>query len=161
MALVNAAEAASAGSSSRASRHDRRRGGEPKLTFDIDVVVHLSRGDIERFIALFSEGDFYCPPSDVIQIECARRTHGHFNLIHPESGFKADIYPDAQDPLHQWAFNNRVRVALTMDLSVWIAPAEYVIIRKLEYFREGGSEKHLEDIGKMFPQAPRRWISTS
>ena len=30
-----------------------------------------------------------------------------------------------------------------------LAPPEYVIIRKLEYFREGGSEKHLRDIRSM------------
>lgn len=29
---------------------------------------------------------------------------------------------------------------------MWIAPAEYVIARKLEYYSEGGSEKHLRDI---------------
>jgi hypothetical protein len=28
----------------------------------------------------------------------------------------------------------------------WLAPVEYVILRKLEYYREGGSEKHLRDI---------------
>ncbi len=28
----------------------------------------------------------------------------------------------------------------------WIAPPEYVILRKLEYYREGGSQKHLDDI---------------
>jgi len=27
-----------------------------------------------------------------------------------------------------------------------IAPVEYVILRKLEYYSEGGSEKHLRDI---------------
>jgi hypothetical protein len=27
-----------------------------------------------------------------------------------------------------------------------MTPQEYVILRKLEYFREGGSEKHLRDI---------------
>ena len=32
---------------------------------------------------------------------------------------------------------------------VWIAPPEYVIIRKLQYHREGGSEKHLKDIAGM------------
>jgi hypothetical protein len=32
---------------------------------------------------------------------------------------------------------------------IWIAPPEYVIVRKLEYFREGGSEKHLHDIEGM------------
>ena len=28
----------------------------------------------------------------------------------------------------------------------WLAPIEYVILRKLEYYREGESEKHLRDI---------------
>jgi hypothetical protein len=32
---------------------------------------------------------------------------------------------------------------------VVVAPPEYVIVRKLEYFREGGSEKHLRDIRSM------------
>ena len=32
---------------------------------------------------------------------------------------------------------------------VWLAPPEYVILRKLEYYREGGSEKHLRDIASM------------
>ena len=27
-----------------------------------------------------------------------------------------------------------------------LAPPEYVIVRKLEYFQEGGSEKHIRDI---------------
>jgi hypothetical protein len=57
-----------------------------------------------------------------------------------------------EDPLHQWAFKNRRHVELTKNLSVWVAPPEYVIIRKLEYFREGASEKHLEDIRKMLSQ---------
>ena len=30
-----------------------------------------------------------------------------------------------------------------------LAPPEYVIVRKLEYYREGGSEKHLRDIRAM------------
>ena len=30
--------------------------------------------------------------------------------------------------------------------TTWVAPPEYVIVRKLEFFREGGSEKHLRDI---------------
>jgi hypothetical protein len=32
---------------------------------------------------------------------------------------------------------------------VRVAPPEYVIVRKLEYYREGGSEKHLRDIAGM------------
>ncbi len=35
------------------------------------------------------------------------------------------------------------------DLCLLVAPPEYVIVRKLEYFREGGSQKHLRDIRSM------------
>jgi hypothetical protein len=126
--------------------------GEPRLTHDIDVVIHLSKTDLSRFSSFFPLEQYYCPPEEVIQIETRRRPFGHFNLIHHESGLKADIYPDADDPLHQWAFTNKKRVDMGSGLALWLAPPEYVIIRKLEYFREGGSEKHLEDIGKMLPQ---------
>ncbi len=125
--------------------------GEPRLTLDIDLVIHLANEDIDRFISMFPEDRYYCPPSEVIQVENRRDIHGHFNLIHPESGLKADIYPSSKDPLHAWAFKNRRRVTIG-DIEIWLAPPEYVIIRKLEYFREGGSQKHLEDIAKMLPQ---------
>lgn len=32
---------------------------------------------------------------------------------------------------------------------VWLAPPEYVVVQKLEFFREGGSETHLRDIRGM------------
>jgi len=33
--------------------------------------------------------------------------------------------------------------------TVWVAPIEYVILMKLVYFRDGGSERHLRDISAM------------
>ncbi len=126
--------------------------GEPRLTHDIDVVLHLSQKDIAKFTLFFPLDHYYCPPEEVIQIESRRRPFGHFNLIHHESGLKADVYPDVGDPLHQWAFKNRRRVSIGNRAELWLAPPEYIIIRKLEYFREGGSEKHIGDIKKMMPQ---------
>jgi len=41
---------------------------------------------------------------------------------------------------------NRRRITLNPEYSIWIAPPEYVVIRKLEYYQEGRSEKHLNDI---------------
>lgn len=132
--------------------------GEPRLTLDVDVVIHLDQRDTGRFIQLFADDSYYCPPAEVIRIECARRSHGHFNLIHPESGLKADVYPATEDPLHQWALQNRRRESLGDHLTIWLAPPEYVIIRKLEYFREGGSEKHLSDIRGMLSQLPQETL---
>jgi len=37
---------------------------------------------------------------------------------------------------------------------VHVAPLEYVIVRKLEFYREGGSEKHLRDIEALGIEPP-------
>jgi hypothetical protein len=66
-------------------------------------------------------------------------------VIHLASQFKADIYLAGRDPLHAWALAQRRRIDLGGS-GAWIAPPEYVIVRKLEYLREGGSDKHLRDI---------------
>lgn len=52
--------------------------------------------------------------------------------------------------LDAWALRHRQRraydeAAPEQDL-LWVAPPEYVILRKLEYFRESNHEKHLRDI---------------
>lgn len=119
--------------------------GEPRLTNDIDVVMDLAPAEVEAFLNIFPIEKFYCPPSEVIFVEIARSQRGHFNLIHHETGFKADIYTLGRDRLNRWGFNNRKLIKLEDD-ELWLAPVEYVILRKLEYYREGQSEKHLRDI---------------
>jgi len=119
--------------------------GEPRLTHDIDLVIKLDDDDAERFAEAFPIEDFYCPPPEVIVLEAGRRRRGHFNLIHHETGFKADIYLSGTDQLHHWALNNRKPTDMHGE-TFWTAPVEYVILRKLEYYREGRSEKHLRDI---------------
>ena len=122
--------------------------GEPRLTHDIDLVVEMAEKDAKGIIEAFPSEQFYCPPIDVIRLEIRRSTRGHFNLIHHESGFKADIYTVGEDELHHWAMSRRIKVQVVEE-PVWVAPPEYVILRKLEYYREGKSEKHLRDIASM------------
>ena len=122
--------------------------GEYRVTNDVDLVVVLVPSDVAKITAAFPLEEFYCPPADVIGEEAAREEHGHFNLIHHETGFKADIYIASKDSLNQWGFQRRHEVQFEGSV-LWIAPPEYVIIGKLEFFREGGSEKHLRDIHGM------------
>jgi hypothetical protein len=49
------------------------------------------------------------------------------------------------DPLHLWGLSH-VKIAEFDGDSFKIAPPEYVVIRKLEFYQEGGSEKHLHDV---------------
>jgi hypothetical protein len=121
--------------------------GEPRLTHDIDIVVALAMKDVHAFVEAFPLDDFYCPPEDVLAIEVRRGHRGHCNLIHHATGFKADIYI-AFDELHRWALAHRRKLDLD-GMAIHLAPVEYVIVRKLEYYREGKSEKHLRDIRAM------------
>jgi hypothetical protein len=123
--------------------------GEPRLTNDIDIILHVARPDLPKIVEAFPLDSFYCPTEDVLQIETRRKRRGHFNLIHHETGHKADIYLCGDDPLHVWGFSKRRKIDLGEAGSLWVAPPEYVILRKLEYFREGGSEKHKTDIQGM------------
>lgn len=119
--------------------------GEPRMTHDIDLVIELSQEDAQHFANAFPIKTFYCPPADIIKVETGRRHRGHFNLIHHETGFKADIYLSGIDPLHEWALKKRRKIKLESEYA-WVAPVEYVILRKLEYYKEGKSGKHLRDI---------------
>jgi hypothetical protein len=119
--------------------------GEPRLTADIDVVLLLRLRDIPALQSAFPDIDYYVPPEEIMRDAVAQSARGMFNLVHHRSQFKADIYLAARDPLHAWALEHRRRIDLA-GAGAWIAPPEYVILRKLEFLREGGSDKHLRDI---------------
>lgn len=85
-----------------------------------------------------------------------RAQRGHFNLIHHESGFKADIYLAGADSLHVWGLAHR-HIAEIEGGKVSFAPPEYVILRKLQFYREGRSSKHLRDIHRMINVLGPEW----
>lgn len=122
--------------------------GDPRFTRDIDVVLALPAQTIEPLIATFDEREYYVPPDETLREESGRPAGGHFNVIHRETALRADVYLAGDDPLHAWAFQRRRRVD-TEGLGIWVAPVEYVILRKLEYFLLTGSDRHLRDVSMM------------
>ena len=120
--------------------------GQPRVTNDLDVVLSLNNVTRAALLQAFPDSEFYVPPESVIRAEEARPQRGHFNLIHHDSGFKADIYLTGSDPLHAWAMPLRRRLPWGENFSIAVAPPEYVVLRKLEFYREGGSSKHPADI---------------
>jgi hypothetical protein len=122
--------------------------GEPRLTHHVVLLVVLDREHIARLPEVFPPAEFYCPPTEVIAVELAREQRGDFNIIHHETGFKADVYLSGRDPLHTWGLARARQLKVEGQVLI-VAPPEYVILRKLEYYREGGSEKHLRDIRSM------------
>jgi len=122
--------------------------GEPRLTNDVDFVAFLNHTNIGQLPQIFPAADFYLPPPEVITAEAAREQRGHFNIVHLDTSFKADIYLTGRDDFNAWAFRHKRQMEFEGE-PLMLAPPEYVIVRKLEYYREGGSEKHLRDIRAM------------
>lgn len=117
--------------------------GEPRLTNDIDIVVDLPRERTAEFAASFPAGEFYVS-EEAIQRAVNRRTQ--FNVIHPASGLKVDVMIPAPTPFNASRFRRTRRLKPAADYEATFASPEDVILKKLEYYREGGSEKHLRDI---------------
>jgi hypothetical protein len=127
--------------------------GRPRLTLDADLVLALLPSRIAGLPELFPAEKFYLPPEEILIAETRHDSRGHFNIIHLASGMKADCYLPGRNPLAHWELKNRRR--LTTDFGeAWFAPPESVIVNKLLFFKEGGSEKHLEDIRSMLESTP-------
>ncbi len=114
---------------------------EPRLTLDIDLAVAIPAERLSELRRRFPEPDFYTPPEDILASEIQRDCRAHFSIIHLPTGLKADFYPSNNDPFFAWALKNRRMVG-----QLAFAPPEYVIVWKVAYFAEGGSEKHVRDI---------------
>lgn len=117
--------------------------GEPRFTNDIDVVVALPLQRVLQFCHAFPPPEFYLSEEAVRD---AVEHHGQFNIIHPTSGLKIDVMIPGDTPFNDSRFTRANRVKPSEDYDAWFAAAEDVILKKLEYYREGGSEKHLRDI---------------
>ena len=123
--------------------------GEPRLTHDIDLVIILKESKVDELISAFPQDLFYCPPKEIIIKEIKRTSRGHINLIHHETGFKADLYFIGADDIQLWAIRNKKKIDLSGS-ELFIAPPEYVILKKMEYYKEGKFQKHLTETSEIF-----------
>ena len=117
--------------------------GEPRFTNDIDIVLDLPETRISVFCAEFSSDDFY------LSEETARRatkTGGQFNIIHPLSGLKIDLMVPTDSLFNRSRFQRAKKARPGADYEAMFASPEDIILKKMEYFQKGGSDKHLRDI---------------
>jgi hypothetical protein len=117
--------------------------GEPRLTNDIDVVAEMNETHVAGLKDCFPEKEFYLD-LDAIR-EAIRRRH-QFKIIHPASGLKIDVMISKGDAFDSSRFNRIRRMRPLEDTEANFASPEDVIIKKMEYYKEGASEKHIRDV---------------
>lgn len=117
--------------------------GEPRFTNDIDVLVELTADRIEALEKEFQPPDFYF--SSDAALDAIQRRH-QFNILHIPSGLKVDVIQCKGDEFGQLDIQGGQRIQVQGLYDAWFASPENVILMKLRYFQDGGSEKHLRDI---------------
>lgn len=124
--------------------------GEPRSTRDIDLVVDLRPAHVARLKEAFPAPEFYF---DSTLARTVAREGGSFNIIHPASGFKLDLYIPT-DEIEERQVENARRLPALPDRSAPFSPPEELILKKLHFCSMGGSDKHLRDIAAMLQISP-------
>jgi hypothetical protein len=114
---------------------------QPRMTRDIDVVVALAPADAGKMVDLFRP-DYYVSEEAVRDSISAESI---FNLIHNESVIKVDCIVRKNTPYRQAEFDRRTQIKID-DFSTWIASKEDLIISKLWWAKDSGSEIQMRDV---------------
>ena len=117
--------------------------GEPRFTNDVDIVIDLKSNQVDSFCQSFPKDEFYLNESTVRDAVKQKR---QFNVIHPSSGLKVDFIIRKETPFDDSCFERAQQIRPATDFDALFASPEDVIIKKMDYYRMGGSEKHLRDI---------------
>ena len=117
--------------------------GETRTTNDVDVVADLVVEHIDPLLAAFPPDDFYHSREAALQ---AVRTRSQFNIIDTAHFIKIDVILPKPDAEARLRLDRRRPRDIAPGLSVPLASPEDVIVMKLVYHAEGGSERQLRDV---------------
>lgn len=132
--------------------------GEPRFTNDVDMVVRISAQQVCAMADSFSGDDWYFSLDAATD---AVRKRSMFNILHVPSGLKADLIVSTDDAFDRARYQRVRSIEMPSGRLEPFASPEDVMLKKLVFFKEGKSEKHLRDIRTMIAvQRPERldWL---
>lgn len=119
--------------------------GEPRTTRDIDLVIDPTAISLTEFLGALPRADFYVDAGAASEA-LDRRTS--FNIVEIETGWKVDLMIRRDRPFSRDELDRRIAVRL-LGTDTYVATAEDTIIAKLEWAREGESERQLRDVASI------------
>jgi hypothetical protein len=114
---------------------------QPRMTRDIDLVVAFQLKDVTRLEEVLGQ-DYY------VSVHAAREAvlhEGSFNAIHQGTLIKVDFMVRKNEDYRLHEFTRRIRLKVA-DFEVWVVSKEDLILSKLLWARESGSERQLADV---------------
>jgi len=117
----------------------------PRSTADLDVVIEATSEQLKRLVASLRASDYYAELDAAVD---ALRHQSLFNVLDNRNGWKIDFILLKSRPFDREEFRRRVPAKL-FDIRLFVASAEDVVISKLEWAKLGGSQRQIEDVGKV------------
>jgi hypothetical protein len=116
--------------------------GPPRTTQDIDLVIDPSPEALEHLLQELPPDRYYVSATAAREALALRR---QFNVIDLETGWKIDLIIRKERPysLEEFARRQPARVA---SAQVFVTSAEDTVLSKLEWAKQGESERQLRDV---------------
>ncbi|MGH8633874.1 MAG: hypothetical protein ACRET7_07040 [Burkholderiales bacterium] len=127
---------------------------QPRMTRDIDLVAELAGRDPKAVTALFAP-DYYVADADVAR---AIAGGGMFNVLHLDRLVKLDFIVRKDTPYRRHEFGRRQRVRMP-GFEAWIVSREDLILSKLAWAKDSGSEMQMRDVQALLASgADRKYL---
>jgi len=117
--------------------------GEPRSTNGVDIVIDLTEDMIPDFCSGFADEAFYYSEDAIRE---AVRQRFQFNVLHTTGGYKINFILLGDSEFDQARMARARDVEYFPNRRLKFTSPEDVILKKLYFYNEGGSEKHLRDI---------------
>ncbi len=114
---------------------------QPRLTRDIDIVLELSSIFTNKFCGLFR--DEYMVTEEMVNEAITHQSM--FNIIHNQAIIKVDFIIRKNSKYRKTEFERRRKIKIG-DFSTYIVSIEDLVISKLDWLKESGSELQKRDV---------------
>jgi hypothetical protein len=121
----------------------------PRATKDIDIVFETDEAGVARLVSRLRGAGLYV---DLGAAREALRSHGQFNAIDPESGWKIDLIVRKDRAFSRTEFERRGHATI-LGIDASLASLEDVLIAKLEWSTLGDSELQRRDVIELLERA--------
>ncbi len=115
--------------------------GEPRATYDIDIIINCSLLQLKKFIQSFPEEHYY---ADLEMATAAYENQSMFNIIDLRSSWKGDFIILKSDDFSQTEFSRRNHHKL-LGIEISVSSPEDTILSKLVWSKMGESERQFRD----------------
>ncbi len=115
--------------------------GQPRATNDADIIIAPTKEQLDTLLKSL-ETDYYI--SNEMALD-AMKNRFMFNVIDNKLGWKADLIFRKDSPHQISEFNRRTRAKL-MGIDLWILSPEDVILSKLDWAKDSGSDMQFRDV---------------